>query len=273
MKKDDLHYRIFKKGSKTYFTSSLFFPPDKRDDVFILYGFVRTADDYVDEIPQDSDGFYKFCSDYRSVLAGNGECGNPIIDRFVELSRRKNFDPAWTEAFLHSMELDLRKKVYQTLDDTLEYIYGSAEVIGLYMSRLMELPEEAFHSARMLGRAMQYINFIRDIAEDNELGRRYLPVEGSGLESLSEEYCRTHSDSFIDFHRKQIRLYTQWHNEAVNGYSYIPKKMRVPIKTADDMYMWTASQIEKDPFIVFRRKVKPEKGRIIRQVIKNFFTA
>ena len=272
MKKDTVHYKTFKQGSKTYFTSSMFFPPDKRDDVFRLYGFVRTADDYVDEIPQDKDGFYRFCDNYRTAMSGTVS-GDPIIDSFAELSNRKGFDPSWTEAFLHSMELDLVKNEYDTIEETLEYIYGSAEVIGLYMARLMELPEESFHYAQLLGRSMQYINFIRDIAEDNSLGRRYLPLKGSPLRDLSEKTCRENPEEFTAFHRNQIKLYTNWHNEAVKGYSFIPRKMRIPIKTAEDMYMWTAAQIEKDPFIVFKRKVKPAKSKIILQALKNILTA
>lgn len=272
MKKSTVQYETFKKGSKTYFTSSMFFPAEKRDDVFRLYGFVRTADDFVDEVPQDRDGFFRFCNDYRAAMNGEAS-GNQIIDSFVELSKRKNFDPTWAEAFLHSMELDLVKNEYDSIEETLEYIYGSAEVIGLFMSRLMDLPEEAFHYARMLGRSMQYINFIRDIAEDNSLGRRYLPLKGCGLENLREESCRQNPDEFKNFHRRQIKLYTEWHHEAVKGYRYIPRRMRIPVKTAEDMYMWTAARIEKDPFIVFNRKVKPAKSRIILQALKNMIMA
>ena len=151
MKKDSIHYKTFKRGSKTYFTSSMFFPSDKRDDVFRLYGFVRTADDYVDEIPQNKDGFYRLCDEYREAMNGKPS-ENPIIDAFVDLSKRKEFDPGWADAFLHSMELDLIKTEYDTIEETLEYIYGSAEVIDLFMSKRMELPEESFHYAQMLGR-------------------------------------------------------------------------------------------------------------------------
>ena len=272
MFKKSVHYKTFKKGSKTYFTSSLFFPPSRRDDVFKLYGFVRTADDFVDAVPQDSDGFYNFCSLYRRALGGKA-AGDPIIDGFVELSRRKNFEPAWSDAFLRSMEADLTKNIYDSLDETLGYIYGSAEVIGLFMAKLMDLPPQSYRSAQMLGRAMQYINFIRDIGEDNSLGRRYLPLENTGLKSLEHQHCVQNREEFISFHKAQIELYMSWHNQAVSGYSYIPRRMRIPIKTAEDMYIWTARQIAKDPFIVFTRKVKPTKGRIIRQAVINIFTA
>ncbi len=84
------------------------------------------------------------------------------------------------------MEHDLSESSCETLEDVLTYIYGSAEVIGLFMARIMDLDEASFPYAAMLGRAMQYINFIRDIAEDNELGRRYLPLLDTSLVSLKE---------------------------------------------------------------------------------------
>lgn len=271
MEKGSVHYQTFKKGSKTYFTSSLLFPREIREDVFILYGFVRTADNFVDAIPQDAEGFSLFRNRYREAMAGR-PAGDPIIDSFVELSRRRDFAPEWAEAFLYSMELDLIKSCYHSLEETLEYIYGSAEVIGLFMARLMDLPAEAEYPARMLGRAMQYINFIRDIAEDNALGRRYLPLTDTALTSLREDECRKNEQAFRNFHRKQIALYTEWHREAERGYRFIPRKMLIPIKTAEDMYMWTASQIANDPFLVFRRKVKPSRWRILLRGLRNMGT-
>ncbi len=272
MEKSSIHFRTFERGSKTYFNSSRFFPRSMRDDVFLLYGFVRTADDFVDAVPQDGTGFRRFRDAYREALGGK-PAGDEIIDGFVELSRRRGFDPAWAEAFLSSMEMDLSKSAYATLDETLSYVYGSAEVIGLFMSAIMGLPEEARFPARMLGRAMQYINFIRDIDEDNGLGRRYLPLEGSGLASLDRDYLAARPDEFKAFHRSQIALYEGWQEEAEKGYRFIPRRMRVPIKTAADMYLWTASVIAKNPFVVFERKVKPAKGRIIARALWNALTA
>lgn len=277
MQIEDVHYDTFKSGSKTYFNSSRFFPPEVRRDVFYLYGFVRRADNFVDDIPQDPDGFYRFRDAYHSALGGaegfGSASGDPIIDRFVELHRRKGFDPAWTEAFLKSMERDLFKKEYNSLEETLDYIYGSAEVIGLFMARIMQLPPEADYPARMLGRAMQYINFIRDIKEDVELGRRYLPLTDTHLNGLEYEYVKNHLAEFRAFHTKQIGLYMGWQREAEKGYRFIPFRYLLPIKTAADMYVWTARQIEKNPMIVYSRKVKPPKPRIVLQFLYNIAAA
>jgi len=149
--------RTFQRGSKTYFNSSLFFPKEVRDRVFTLYAFVRRADDFVDAQPQDRDGFYRFRLYAEKALGIHlphlgapvvpveTEAGLPspedqaVIEAYAELGRRLGFDPAWTVAFLDAMEADLTRSRYDSLEACLSYMYGSAEVIGLFMSRCMEL--------------------------------------------------------------------------------------------------------------------------------------
>lgn len=267
-----VHYETFRTGSKTYYNSSRFFPPDVRKDVFLLYGFVRVADNFVDRVPQDGDGFQRFVETYRRCLEGTPS-GNPIIDGYVDLARRKSFEPEWTDAFLHSMHMDLVKHRHETLPESLEYIYGSAEVIGIFMARIMGLPEEAYQPAMMLGRAMQFINFIRDIAEDNRLGRLYLPISESSLTSLEETETRNHPEEFRDFIHRQLDRYMVWQAEAEAGYRFIPRRYRVPIKTAGDMYKWTGHEIAENPFVVYDRKIKPRKARIVLAGLMNIIKA
>jgi 15-cis-phytoene synthase len=263
-----IHSAIFKKGSRTYFTSSLFFPRGIRQDVFTLYGFVRTADDFVDAQPQDGRGFADFRRRYETALAGT-KAGDPIIDPFVELLGRRRFDPRWVASFLDSMQLDLSRSRYDTIEETLGYIHGSAEVIGLFMARILDLPEESLPSAAMLGRAMQYINFIRDIEEDSRMGRRYLSLGDTPLASLDPDYVRGHPQEFSRFIDRHISLYRGWQREAEKGFAFIPRRYRLPIKTASDMYAWTAWRIQNQPMVVFERKVKPRKSRIFLQAFAN----
>ncbi len=269
MRSTQLHRDVFRAGSKTYFNSSRFFPAEVRDDVYLLYGFVRVADNYVDSVPQQVREFNQFVETYHEALGGT-LTGDVIIDSFVELAERVGFDPAWTDAFLHSMELDLTKRVHATLPETLEYVYGSAEVIGLYMSRILGLSREADEAARMLGRSMQFINFIRDINEDNTLGRTYLPVSETTLADLTEQEARAHPREFRSFLHGQLARYREWQAEAERGYQYIPRSYLVPIRTAADMYNWSAAQIADDPFVVYRKKVKPARPRIMAQAALNF---
>jgi 15-cis-phytoene synthase len=268
MARQSIQTAVFKGGSRTYATSSVFFPAGIRRDVEILYGFVRVADDFVDAVPQNAAGFEALCSRYRAARAGL-QTGDQIVDDFVELSRRKRFDPAWTEAFLDAMRADLERSTYDSLEDVTAYMYGSAEVIGLFMARIMDLPEEALPYARLLGRAMQYINFIRDIEEDIRLGRRYLPLEGSGLSRLDRDEAARNPREFRRFIVRQLERYEAWQREATRGFRLIPWRYRVAIRTASDMYRWTARRIARDPGIVFQRKVKPGKPRIVLSAIGN----
>lgn len=255
---------IFRDSSTTYYYSSLFFPPDVRKDVFTLYRFVRTADDFVDRKPQDVEGFRNFREKTLANL-GDGDSGNSIIDGFSELYRRKDFRREWVEAFLDAMEADIEKTDYETMEETLEYVHGSAEVIGCFMANILGLEEEAMGRAKMMGRAMQYINFIRDIEEDNRLGRTYLPREARkrhGLETLEEAEARKKPDRFRRFMEEQLETYRGMRQEAIKGLRFIPRRYRVPVATSSNLYRWTAGRIEKNPFIVYDKKVRPGKVRI-----------
>jgi len=265
------HLRIFRQGSTTYFHSSLFFPADVRSDVFVLYSFVRMADDFVDTIPQQVDAFHAFCSRYSEAVQGH-PAGDLVIDSFVDLLHRRELDPAWVEAFLSSMAMDITRTGYATMDDLDTYLYGSSEVIGLFMARILDLPEASHPAARLLGKAMQYINFIRDIEEDQQLGRTYLPRrewESFGLECLSREEAHRHPVEFAAFIRTQLDRYCGWQREAEKGFACIPWRYLVPIRTASDMYRWTAEVIRADPMEVYRRKVKPSIPRVLASVLEN----
>lgn len=268
---DQTVYEVFKRGSKTYFYSTLFFPPEVKARVFTLYSFVRTADDLVDSVPQRGDEFYAFVDAYHAALDGS-LTRDPIIDGFVALQQQFEIDQAWVDAFLHSMALDLTVHRYRTLEDLKVYLYGSAEVIGLMMARLLELPPESYTAARHLGRGMQYINFIRDIAEDSAMGRVYMPEEELdrfGLDSLELEYLKRHPAAFRAFIGAQCTLYREWQALGEAGYRSIPWRMRLPIITASDMYAWTARRIEHDPFVVFDRKVRPSVPRLVYRFAAN----
>lgn len=268
---DKTIFTLFRQGSTTYFYSSLFFPTNIRKQVFILYAFVRQADNYVDQIPQDKNGFYAFKERFEQAWNGE-ETDDIIVDSFALLAKEKQFKKDWIDAFFSSMEMDLIKQVYQDMDDILKYIYGSAEVIGLFMARLLGLVNRSFESAKYLGRSMQYINFIRDINEDNSLERVYFPqteLARHGLENLTHEYVLDHRDQFNSFIKAQIERYCGWQELAEHGYDFIPKRYLIPIKTASEMYRWTARQIARDPFIVYRWKVKPMMSQIITKTFKN----
>lgn len=266
---------IFRSSSKTFYYANRFFPKEVREDITRLYAFVRKGDNFIDNQPQDRQGWYKFKKDYVEALNGK-RVDDVVVQEFAKLARAKKFDPNWIKAFFTSMEQDLDKAVYRTIEDVEKYIYGSAEVIGLLVAKVLNLPTESYYSAQMLGKSLQYINFIRDVKEDFELGRSYFPeieMKESGFERITPGILTTPELHlpFKNFMKKQAERYVTWQKEAEKGYKYLPKRVFVAIKTASDMYEWTLSRILKDPLIVFRKKVKPGKLRVIFTGLKNYF--
>jgi phytoene synthase len=278
---------LFKKSSTTFYTSSLFFPGAVRADVFDLYVFVRLADNYVDQKPADREGFYKFRKTWdlmvKELAAINSADQHELKIRtnsndeqacadMLRVSLKYDFDFKWVEKFLDAMESDLNHRPCQTVEDTIRYTYGSAEVIGLMMAKIMGLPKEATEAARLQGRAMQLINFIRDIDEDNRLGRQYLPgdeLKLFNLPDLSYQTAHNQTREFTEFIHFQLQRYDGWQLEAAEGYSYIPRRLQIPIKTASDMYNWTGRQIYKNPLVIYHKKVKPSRQMVIKQYLKN----
>lgn len=262
---------IFKKGSRTYFYSSLFFPKEIRDDVFILYSFVRTADDMVDVLPQQKKEFLQFRNQTLIALE-TGSSTNPIIDNFIAVYKKRAFKKQWVVSFLNAIKTDLTKKSYPNLGDLEEYMHGSAEVIGLMMAKVMNLSPKSHPYAAALGKSMQYINFIRDIEEDLTLNRVYFPkqlLKKSNLKGFEIKYLKKNPVLFKNFVRKQIMLYRKWQEYSERGFKYIPADYLPAIKTASEMYKWTADQIYTDPGVIFKKKIKPSIARIIYTALKN----
>jgi 15-cis-phytoene synthase len=268
---DKRAFEIFRRGSVTFFTSSLFFPAAERRDVFSLYSFVRVADDFVDCRPQRAGDYAAFKREYYAAVGG-APAESPVVQTFVELQRRSGFEQSWVDAFFGAMDADLTTAHYETLEDVERYMYGSAEVVGLMMASVLGLPSESHPYARLLGRAFQYINMIRDLEEDARLGRCYLPADrmaSLGLGTLDAHEARLRPDAFADFIREQVAQYQAWQARAEVGFRFIPASYRVAVASASDIYRYTARRIFDDPFVVFRRKVKPARGRVLWRVACN----
>ncbi|MCW2665218.1 MAG: Squalene/phytoene synthase [Frankiales bacterium] len=170
---------------RTYYLATLLLPAWKRPYVHALYGFARYADEIVDDLgssltdAEKADWLVGWGDQFvRDVEAGGSEHG--ISRAVVDTVRRWDIPMAYVEAFLASMRMDLTVTEYQTYDDLMVYVYGSAAVIGLQMVPVLEpvVPRElADPYAQDLGVAFQLSNFLRDVGEDLRRGRVYLPQE------------------------------------------------------------------------------------------------
>lgn len=254
--------RIFKNGSTTYYYSSLVFRGQVKDDVFNLYAYVRVVDDFVDRLDPQIQEFEHLWQETQAAWKGS-PITNEIVRQFIELAKRRKFEWKWIQAFWKAMRSDLTKKNYKNFSELEGYMYGSAEVIGLMMAKILDLPPIAMTAAAQQGKAMQFVNFIRDVTEDTSLGRNYLGY-GKSIANNPEQWA-----CFI---RSQIDIYQTLQRQAETGYQYIPRRYRIPIKTAANIYEWTAQQIYQNPGLVWKRKVKPSKWRVFLYLVKNWMS-
>jgi phytoene/squalene synthetase len=165
--------------------------PSIRQDIYNIYGFVRFADEIVDSFHDynKEDLFEKFENELEDAIQ-NKISLNPILNSFQHTVNKHNISQDLIDAFMKSMRLDLVKQEYKTTEEYHEYIYGSADVVGLmclmvFVNGDEKKYEELKASAMKLGSAFQKVNFLRDLKADFEgLNRTYFP--NTDLNKLTE---------------------------------------------------------------------------------------
>ena len=217
-----------------------------RNHIYNIYGFVRFADEIVDtfhEFPKKEllENFEKnlfFALKNKISL-------NPILNSFQITVNKFDIDHSLIKAFLKSMKWDLSKKKYQTQKEYEEYIYGSADVVGLMCLKVFVNGDqlkykELIPNAKSLGSAFQKVNFLRDLKDDFEnLNRSYFP--NIDFKNFSED--------------SKKRIINEIKNDfdiALNGIKKLPKNSRLGVYTAYKYYLKLLYKLEKTPSLKIR---------------------
>ncbi|MDD2328688.1 MAG: phytoene/squalene synthase family protein, partial [bacterium] len=187
----DMSREVTRLYSTSFYSATQLFPHTVREAIHGIYGFVRLADEIVDTFHgHDQRALLdRFEADY-DFAQEQGVSTNPVIHAFLTTVNRYHIDDAYIRAFLASMRADLDKKIYTTRLEADQYIYGSADVVGLMCLRVFcdgdeQLFGELVAPAMRLGSAFQKVNFLRDLRLDvMELGRIYFP--GFTMEQFDE---------------------------------------------------------------------------------------
>jgi phytoene/squalene synthetase len=192
---DEVSYRCSENVTKTYSTSFSFatrlLSENIRKDIYNIYGFVRFADEIVDSFHDynKTELFNDFSDDLEKALVNKIHL-NPILNSFQHTFHKYNIDKDLVDSFMKSMRMDLTKKKYSTVKEYKEYIYGSADVVGLICLKVFvqgdsKLYNKLKNNAMKLGSAFQKVNFLRDLKADKEdLNRTYFP--NTKFEKLNE---------------------------------------------------------------------------------------
>jgi len=250
-----------KRYGTTYYWSTALLPKVKRHHVHALYGFCRYADDIVDDLASTATP-----AERQAALADFGErfwadlavgrSDDPVLKAVCHTVRAFDIDPECFRRFLRSMAMDFTNETYETFDDLLDYMDGSAAVIGEMMVPILE-PErpEAMSHARDLGIAFQLSNFWRDVGEDLERGRVYVPQED--LRKFgADPWLRRVTPEWRELMRFEIDRTRRYYDSADVGIAMLPARSGRCIRGARALYSGILDQIEAAGYDVFSQRVR-----------------
>jgi 15-cis-phytoene synthase len=268
--------RIAAKNGRTYFLATRLLAPDQRPAVHALYGFARHADDILDEFDPALDTAIRAERLQRlsdELFSADQHHDEPVLAAVAHTIRCYGIAPELFEDFLASMRMDLTVTDYPNRDALNIYMRGSAEVIGLQMLPVLGTvgdPEEAAPYAAALGRAFQLTNFLRDVDEDLQRHRIYLPADELASYGVDRDllmWCHGHrqTDARVraalaaqhDITRKIYRF-------AADGIALLAPRSRPCVSTALTLYSEILDCIEANDFSVFSGRATVGTSRRLR---------
>jgi phytoene synthase len=206
----------------------------------------------------------------------SGETDDPVCIAVLDTVRRWNIPREHFEAFLHSMTMDLTVTEYQTYEDLYEYVYGSAAVIGLQMVPILEpTSQDAYKYATELGVAFQLANFIRDVGEDLERGRVYLPLQelaqfGVSRADLEARIATPEIKAALKFQIARVRKLEEY---SRTGIAMLGAPSQPCIETARILYCGIVDAVEEIDYEVFTKRATVSMSRRLRVAVPAYYRA
>ena len=266
---------------KTYYLATLLLPKAKRPFVHALYGFARYADEIVDDLAStlsDKEKAAELKTWGDKVLAGlkSGDSNDQVGRALIDTVTRFDIPHEHFVAFLHSMTMDLTVTEYADYEALMEYVYGSAAVIGLEMVPILgALSEAAYEPAEKLGVAFQLANFIRDVGEDLDRGRVYLPQDELAQFGVDREMleARKLTPQIVAALKFQIERVRQLQREATPGILQLEPSSRPCIEAASELYCGIVDEVEAIGYDIFNKRAKTSTARRMRVAGKAYVKA
>jgi phytoene synthase len=271
---------LHKRHGRTYYLATRLLPAWKRRHVHALYGFTRYADEIVDRTeataPADRAAALTAWSD-RFVAGLHGErIDDPLLPAVLHTIAVFDLDRADFASFLRSMAMDLTVTSYSTYDHLLHYMEGSAAVIGTMMLPILGSrdPAAAREPARQLGLAFQLTNFIRDVAEDLDRGRTYLPDEHLAAfevarADLRERRATPKIKALVEFEVGKAR---EHYRAAAPGIPLLNPGSQACMRTAFQLYAGILDEVVAADYDVFVRRATVSHPRRAAVAVRSLLT-
>ena len=264
---------LTKRYGTTYYWGARLLPIAQRRDVYTVYALCRLADDIVDEPERDDPAVSRrgtaaerleaFRQQFFTALA-RGTSAEPVMAAVVDSIRRRATDPDCFERFFDAMAADLTRSTWSTWEELRDsYMEGSAAVIGEMMLPVLEpYTLEAVGPARSLGLAFQLTNFLRDVGEDLDRGRIYLPQVDLARHGADPALRRV-TPAWRDLMAEQIGRNRELYAHAQTGLTLLPPASRRCVGTALVLYSRILDRIEAADYDVFAERIRvPDREKL-----------
>ena len=259
--------RLHRQFGTTYYFATQRLPKAMRRRVHALYGFVRVPDEWMDNhLNTSPEKREEQINGYRNEFLRGMDGVRPshaVLRAFCDVAREVSLPLEEPLLFLDAMEQDIFTSRYETYDELRHYMRGSAAAVGLMMCELLEVrvDHNVQSAAVALGEAMQMTNFLRDIGEDLQRGRVYIPQEDirkfPGADDAIQ--CREVNSAFIDLMKYEIAKTRRLYAQADAGLPMLPVGVQKGVKLARILYSRILDRIQERGYDVFNGRARTTK--------------
>ena len=261
------------KGSKSFYFATRFFPPHLASAAHAVYWFCRYTDDLVDECESQEQGnrdLTAWESSLKSCLqVGPSSCQHPVLQVFLDTVNRYDIPIDYAFELIQGMRMDLVKTRYETFDELRVFCYRVASVVGLMMCWVIGFEQrgkrdEALPYAIDLGIAMQLTNILRDVDEDLERGRIYIPLEEMQTfgYSVANLQARERNAAFAKLMQFQTDRAQSFYDLGNRGVPLLHADGRFAVEIASSVYHEILTRLQASSFDVFgHRTVVPARTK------------
>lgn len=256
--------------SRSFYLASGLLPFEKRRAMRALYAFCRTADNLVDG---NADQPAAQLQTMRQGLRGQADRTDPILTAWAVIQARYVIPICYAEQLLNGVEHDLERYRYRTFDDLTVYCYRVASTVGLMSMHITGyVNDAAVPYAIKLGVALQLTNILRDVGEDWQAGRVYLPLDELAAFGLRETDIAAGSvdDRWRGLLRFQINRARRLYREALPGIALLHPDGRLAVTAAAFLYRGILDDIEVHDFDVFSRRAFVNRWRKVLLLLEAF---
>lgn len=241
--------------SRSFYFASRFLPREKRRAIRALYAFCRVTDDIVDEPKENAASALEA---WRSrTLGTEGDASDLVAQAWRDARSRFGIPEVYAEQLIEGVSRDLRRTRYEDFDSLARYCYGVASTVGLMSMHIIGFKDpNAIRYAVKMGVALQLTNILRDIGEDFELGRLYLPKDELALFGVNERDLASGriDDRWRRFMRFQIDRARTLYKQARPGIALLDREGRFAVMAAAELYGGILREIESNDYDVFTHR-------------------